>query len=135
MVAGAGDSNKVVRLPARRHWVGEGTPGSYREYDQTTVIEIGGAAWKHNKKKGGSPSLRHGLPKNEQNVSHSSSSHSKHGHVPALDPHRRKLLSRGIASESGKINTTRPIIKLKLNFDLQDAGCFWGMGNGEGLGG
>ena len=118
------------RLPARRRWVGEGTPGSYQEYDQTTIIEIGGAAWKHDKKKGGSPSLRHGLPKNEQNVGHNSSSRSKRGHVPALDPHRRKFLSRGIAFESGKINTTTPIVKL----NLQNAGCFWGNGKWRRIG-
>ena len=102
---------------------GRGTPGSYQEYDKTTVIEIGGAAWKHDKK-GGSPSLRHGLPKNEQKVGHNSSSRSRRGYVPALDPHRRKFLSRGIAFESGKINTTTPIVKLKLKLNLQDVGCF-----------
>lgn len=35
--------------------------------------------------------------------------------------------------ESGEINTKTPIVKLKLG--LQNAGCFWEMGDGEGLDG
>ena len=57
--------------------------------------------------KGWSPSLRHGFLKNEQKVGHGSSSRSKQGYVPALDPHRRKFFSRGMAFESEKSTRQR----------------------------
>ena len=64
--------------------------------------------------------------------SHNSSSPSKKertGSKKTPDPQRRVT-----EFESGKINTTTSFVKLKLNLDLQDVGCFWGMRNGEGLG-
>ena len=62
--------------------------------------------------------------------SHNSSSPSKKertGSKKSPDPQRRVM-----EFESGKVKTT-PNVKLKL--DLQDAGCFRKLGNGEGLDG
>ena len=63
--------------------------------------------------------------------SHNSSSRSKKDKLPR--PITKEICfkwKQGNGMESGKINTTPPIVNLNLN--LQDVGCFLEMGNGEG---
>ena len=62
--------------------------------------------------------------------SHNSSSRSKKDKLPR--PIMKEICfkwKQGNGMESGKMNTTTPIVNLN---NLQDAGCFLEMGNGEG---